>query len=219
MNIIIMGPLGSGKGTQAKIISKKYSIAHVSTGDMMRSHIQNKTPIGIQIKSILDSGGYVNDDVTIEMLKNRLQNLKNESIYNSENIKTSVKGYILDGFPRTLNQAIALESFSKTERVIFLNLSDSDIIRRLSGRLTCISCGQMYHKENNPPQIAEVCDKCGSKVSQRKDDKLEVIENRLKIFREQTIPIIGYYKERNILKEVAGKGDIYDVNVAICELL
>lgn len=207
MNIVIMGPVGSGKGTQAKVISEKYGVAHISTGDIMRSHIKNKTAIGLEIKAILDKGGYVNDNLTIELLKDRLKTVDPSA------------GYILDGFPRTVAQAEALDTITKVHKVVYLSIEDDVIIKRLVGRLTCAGCGEMYHIENKKPQTEGVCEKCNSPLYQRDDDKLEVIETRLKTFYEQTMPIVDYYKERNLLVEINGLGEISKVSNDLFENL
>ena len=200
MNIVIMGPVGSGKGTQAKVISEKYGVAHISTGDIMRGHIKNQTAIGKEIKAILDSGGYVNDELTISILQHRI------------NMLEPGRGYILDGFPRTIAQAKALDTITQVHKVIYLSLDNDIILERLSGRLTCSGCGEMYHKDNKKPKQDNICDKCGAKLITREDDKLEVIQTRLKTFNEQTMPIIDYYKNQGLLTEVSGLGHIDDVS-------
>ncbi|MCL1936648.1 MAG: adenylate kinase [Defluviitaleaceae bacterium] len=192
MNLVIMGPIGSGKGTQAGIISKKLGIPHISTGDIMRKHIKDETDIGLKIKQKLETGSYVDDTLTSEILKSRI-------------FKDDVKnGFILDGFPRTINQANILSEMVAIDKVIFLNVDNDIVIDRISSRLTCEECGAMYSKSS----AIQKCEKCGGNLSQRKDDKKEVVENRLEIFEKETLPILNFYKSLNLLVEINGMLEI-----------
>ena len=203
MKLIIMGPVGSGKGTQAKLISEKLGIVHVSTGDIMRRHVREKTEIGIKIKTILDKGGYVDDKLSSQLLIERL----NES--------DAKNGFILDGFPRTLHQANILSDITQLDRVIYLVVDNETIINRLGGRIICNQCGSMYHKFSRPPKEENICDNCGGILFQREDDKKEVIKKRLQIYEEQTLPIIDYYKSVNILTKINAEGTVEYINTAI----
>ncbi|MCQ2387385.1 MAG: adenylate kinase [Clostridia bacterium] len=188
MKIILLGAPGSGKGTQATFICEKFKLPHISTGDIFRENIKNETPLGLQIKSIIDSGRFCPDEMTIEIVKDRLSQ------------PDCKKGYLLDGFPRTLVQAEALNNFSAPDVVLNLSMDDEMIIQRISGRRVCRSCGSTFNTEfigNNM-----VCGKCGGELYIRKDDNPEAIAERLKVYEEQTKPLIDYYKEKNILVEI-----------------
>lgn len=180
MNIILLGAPGSGKGTQAERLSKHFNIPHISTGDILRN---NPDP---RIQAILSAGKYVSDEEMIELVKTRLAQEK--------------KGWILDGFPRTLTQAETLKSFPL--KVIYFKIDDEVVKRRLSLRRTCTSCGAIYHLESKPPQKESACDLCGGLLTQRNDDRAEVIAERLKIYYEKTAPLIAYYKKEGTLIEI-----------------
>ncbi len=187
MNVIFLGPPGSGKGTIASKITKELKIPHISTGDLFRAAIKAENDLGLKIKSIIEAGDLVPDEVTIEVVKRRLED------------SDTAEGYILDGFPRTPAQAEALGKFSKVDKVIDLSLNDEELIKRLSGRRVCKSCGNSFHVEFVPPKKDGVCDDCGGELYTRKDDQIDSIKNRLEVYYSQTEPLKLYYKELNVL--------------------
>ena len=192
MNIIMLGAPGAGKGTIATRLEEKYHLPHVSTGDLFRENIKNNTALGQEAKSYIDKGQLVPDSVTINMLLDRISK------------DDCRNGFILDGFPRNLAQADGLknalsEKSQKIDLAILMNAADEDIIKRLSGRRVCEGCGAPYHIETLKPKVDGVCDKCGGKLIQRKDDTEEVIKERLKVYHEQTQVLIDYYDKEGIL--------------------
>lgn len=208
MQLIMMGPPGSGKGTQAELIVDKLNIPHVSTGDMFRRAINEGTELGTKAKEYLDAGSLVPDEVTIGIVKERL----NQSDCRS--------GFLLDGFPRTLPQAEALDSLLdnlnfELDAVLNIYVSEEELIRRLTGRRMCEDCGTAYHMVFNPPSVEGRCDKCGGKLYQRDDDTEDTILNRLKVYREQTEPIIDYYRKKDLVKDINGDQKIEDVSKEI----
>ena len=212
MKIVLLGPPGAGKGTQAKSISNRYSIPHISTGDIFRKNISEGTPLGIEAKGYIDKGQLVPDEVTINMVKDRLtwEDCKN--------------GYLLDGFPRTVAQAEALEGFladrnEKLDTALSIEVPSSFILERMTGRRVCPSCGASYHVKFNPPTKAGVCDVCGSDIVQRKDDTEETVSERLEVYERQTQPLIDFYKEKNLLSTVDGTKAINEVFEGICNIL
>ena len=212
MKIVLLGPPGAGKGTQAKSISNRYSIPHISTGDIFRKNISENTPLGIEAKKHIDKGQLVPDEVTINMVKDRLQ---------EDDCKN---GYLLDGFPRTVNQAEALQDFLKErneslDTALLIEVPTEFILERMTGRRVCPSCGASYHIKFNPPTIADKCDVCGSDVIQRKDDTEETVSERLDVYERQTQPLIDFYKERNLLSIVDGTKAINEVFEGICNIL
>ena len=194
MNIVLLGPPGIGKGTAATKLSKKLNIPHIATGDMLRENVAQKTKLGLEAKSYMDKGFLVPDDVVIEMIKERLQK------------KDCKNGFILDGFPRTINQAEKIGKGIKIDKVVNIQASDEIIIDRLSRRRVCSKCGFVYHLDYIKPKKEGICDKCGSKLYQREDDKDEAIKERLKVYRNQTEPLIEYYKNKRILVDADGSG-------------
>ena len=199
--IVLLGPPGAGKGTHAKILSERYEIPHISTGDLLRSQIQEGTSLGKRAKSFIDSGKLVPDDLVVDMVKDRLSK------------PDAAKGFILDGFPRTVEQAKALDEMlakCKTPLTLVLefNTSEKVIIDRLSGRRTCSNCNVNYHIRNIPPKREGVCDVCGKPLVQRKDDQPETIQKRLKVYREQTAPLIEFYEKRKVLRAVNGNLEV-----------
>jgi adenylate kinase len=212
MKIILLGPPGAGKGTQAKLISNTYFIPHVSTGDIFRREISQKTPLGIKAKEAIDKGQLAPDDITIHIVEERIS---------AEDCKS---GFLLDGFPRTVVQALALESYlqSKGDRldaVILVEVPRTEILERMTGRRVCLKCGSSYHIHFNPTKVEGICDVCGNEVVQRIDDQDETVKNRLKIYDEQTQPLIKYYKEKNLLFTIDGTKDIKYVSKSICDIL
>ena len=212
MKIVLLGPPGAGKGTQAKSISNRYSIPHISTGDIFRKNISENTPLGIEAKSYMDNGQLVPDEVTINMVKGRLQ---------QDDCKN---GYLLDGFPRTVHQAEALDNFL-TEReesidtALLIEVPKEFILERMTGRRVCPSCGASYHIKFNPPTNDGKCDLCGSDVIQRKDDTEETVKERLDVYENQTQPLIDFYKNKKQLSVVDGTQAINEVFESICKIL
>ena len=212
MNIILLGPPGSGKGTQAEMLSKTYGIPHISTGDILREEVMKGTPLGEKVKVYMNKGELVPDELVIEILKNRLQEADCK------------KGFILDGFPRNLRQAKALDIILsdvnlKIDAVVYIDVTDEEIMRRLSLRRTCKVCGRIYNLYYNPPKHDEKCDICGGDLFIRDDDRPEVVEKRLKVFNEETKPLIDYYAEKRLLVRINGMSSIDDVFRHIVEKL
>ncbi len=207
MNLVFLGPPGAGKGTVAALIKEKLNIVHISTGDLFRMNIKNETELGKQVKQILASGGLVPDEVTIEMVKERLKepDCKN--------------GYILDGFPRTINQAEALSTFSKLDSVVNFVLAEEEIIKRLSGRRVCKSTGKTYHVIFNPPKVEGKDDETGEDLIQRDDDKEEAIQHRLEVYKESTEPLINYYRNKGILIDLDCKGSPEEITATLVKML
>ncbi|MBQ1896585.1 MAG: adenylate kinase [Lachnospiraceae bacterium] len=212
MKIIMLGAPGAGKGTQAKMIAEKYSIPHVSTGDIFRANIKNGTELGKQAKEYMDAGKLVPDELTVKILLDRVA---------QDDCKD---GYVLDGFPRTIPQAEVLEDAlnklgDKIDYAINVDVPDENIVRRMSGRRACLKCGATYHIEHIPPKQEGICDTCGSELVLRDDDKPETVLNRLKVYHDQTQPLIDFYTERNVLKSVDGTRDMKEVFDAIIAIL
>jgi adenylate kinase len=204
MRLVFLGPPGAGKGTQAKVISERFAVAHISTGDILREAVQNGSPVGKQAKAYMDKGELVPDEVVIKIVVDRLSR------------SDVAKGFILDGFPRTKNQALSLEKELKAidlaiDSVIYFDTSEKTSIARLSGRRVCRTCGKNYHVVNMPPKKENICDACGGELYQRDDDKVETIKNRLKGYKQQTADLIDYYKSRGILKEISGELNVEQV--------
>jgi adenylate kinase len=190
MKLIFLGPPGAGKGTLAALVSKDNGIPQISTGDMFREAIKKETELGKKVKAILASGELVPDEVTVDLVKERLSQ------------PDAQKGYILDGFPRTIPQAEALEKFQKLDAVVNFAIDDALVVKRLSGREVCKNCGAIYHVTNMPSKVKGVCDKCGGPLYTRPDDTLESIKNRLDVYRKQTEPLISFYRTRKVLKDI-----------------
>ena len=212
MKIIMLGAPGAGKGTQAKKIAEKYGIPHISTGDIFRANIKNETELGKKAKEYMDQGLLVPDELTCDLVTDRI---KNDDCKN---------GFILDGFPRTIPQAEALTKAlekmgQKMDFAIDVDVPDSAIIERMSGRRACLKCGASYHIVTIPPKQEGICDNCGAELVQRDDDKPETVQKRLTVYHEQTQPLIDYYKNEGILKTVDGTKDFEDVFTAITEIL
>ncbi len=212
MKIIMLGAPGAGKGTQAKMIADKYKIPHVSTGDIFRMNIKNGTELGMEAKKYMDQGLLVPDELTVRILLDRVA---------KEDCKD---GYVLDGFPRTIPQAEVLEDAlnklgDQIDYAINVEVPDENIIRRMGGRRACLSCGATYHIEHVPPKKEGVCDQCGQPLVLRDDDKPETVKNRLRVYQEQTQPLIDFYTKRNVLKSVDGTQDMQDVFQAIVKIL
>jgi len=201
MNLILLGPPGAGKGTQAAKIIEKYKIPQISTGDILRAAVREGTELGKEAQKYMNEGKLVPDSIVIGIIKERLQ---------KDDCKN---GYILDGFPRTIVQAEELDKMlkemgSKLDVVISIEVPDEEIIQRITGRRMCKECGAVYHIKYNPPKRDGICDKCNGQLYQRDDDKEETVRARLDVYKKQTEPLKEYYSKQNILKEVDGTGDI-----------
>lgn len=192
MKLMMLGPPGAGKGTIAKQLVAKYETPQLSTGDLLRAAVAEGTELGLKAKTYMDAGNLVPDEVVIGLIEERL---KQPDCQN---------GFILDGFPRTEGQAEALSGITALEAVINLNVSDDEVVTRLSGRRTCKECGAIYHVTNIPPKTEGQCDRCGGELMQRADDQEESIKNRLVVYRQQTMPLINYYTQAGILHDVDG---------------
>lgn len=208
MKLLILGAPGAGKGTQAKVLAEKYNILHISTGDLLRAEVQEKTELGLKIADDMKMGKYISDEIVTTLLKNKL------------NSKECENGFLLDGYPRTTAQAKTLSEIAPDiDAVIVISVDDEIILERMSGRIVCADCGQVYHKLNKPPKIAGVCDVCGGLVVQRTDDKYEVVKKRLDIYHNETAPIINYYKSQDLVIRVSGLGYIDDITNKIVDAI
>ncbi|MCX7913555.1 MAG: adenylate kinase [Thermodesulfovibrionales bacterium] len=212
MNLVFLGAPGAGKGTQAKKLVEKYGIPQISTGDLLRAAVAAGTPLGKEAKSYMDKGELVPDSVVLAMVEERLR---------QDDCK---RGFILDGFPRNTSQAEALDKMLSALNMpltaaVSVDVPFDDLMKRLTGRRTCKACGQMYNIYFNPPQKANICDKCGGELFQRDDDKEETIKKRLDVYSAQTAPLFDYYKKRGILKSVDGTGNIDEIFANICKTL
>lgn len=212
MKNIMLGAPGAGKGTQAKQIADKYSIPHISTGDIFRANIKNGTELGKKAKQYMDQGALVPDELTCDLVMDRIQ---------QDDCKN---GFVLDGFPRTIPQAEALDAAlgkinEKMDYAIDVDVPDENIVNRMSGRRACLNCGATYHLISIPPKVEGICDRCGSEIVLREDDKPETVQKRLKVYHEQTQPLIDYYKNQGILKSVDGTQPMDEVFKAIVTIL
>jgi adenylate kinase len=199
MKSIFLGPPGAGKGTLAVKAVELLNVPHISTGAIFRAAIAAKSPLGLKVKAIIDSGQLVDDETTIELVKERLAQ------------DDAKNGYILDGFPRTIPQAEALETFSKVDKVFNFDIPDTAVVERLSGRRVCRNCGGNYHTIFNKPKQESVCDSCGGEIYTREDDKEEAIKKRLVVYREQTAPLIAYYRNKGLLADVDARPAVEEV--------
>lgn len=203
MNILLFGPPGAGKGTQSSLLIERNGMKHISTGDLFRAAIKNKTPLGLKVKEVLDRGQLVSDDLTVSLVEEALASLGGKS-------------FILDGFPRTVAQADALADLLKRrnlslDRVISLKVPNELLMGRLTGRRVCKNCGTTYHVDAKPPKVDGVCDVCGGQVLQRPDDRPEAIATRLEAYDSSTRPLKAYYEDRKLLREIDGTGETEDV--------
>ena len=200
MNLIFLGPPGAGKGTHAKVVCEKYGVVQLAAGDILRKNVKEGTPLGLQAKAVMERGELVSDDLVNSMMFDTIRSLKN------------TKGFILDGYPRTIGQAKALEKFLNQEKialtsVINFNTSENVLVDRLSGRRGCPKCGKIYHVRNMPPKAEGICDVDGEKLTTRKDDEPATIKNRLKVYQEATKPLIDFYRDKKLLQDVKADGD------------
>ena len=212
MKIIMLGAPGAGKGTQAKMIADKYGVPHISTGDIFRGNIKNGTELGMEAKKYMDQGLLVPDELTVRILLDRVA---------QDDCKN---GYVLDGFPRTIPQAEVLDSEltklgDHIDYAINVDVPDENIVKRMSGRRACLTCGATYHIEHVPPKKEGICDVCGSELVLRDDDKPETVKNRLNVYHEQTQPLIDFYTEKGVLKTVDGTVPMEEVFAAITAIL
>jgi adenylate kinase len=212
MNIILLGPPGAGKGTQAKMLIDKYKIPQISTGDILRASVKAGTPLGKEAKSYMDKGQLVPDSVVIGIVDERIQE------------PDCKKGYMLDGFPRTVPQAEALDAMlkkrgSKIDHVVSIEVEREELVKRLTGRRTCRECGAGYHVMFDPPKKEGVCDKCGGELYQRDDDNVKTVTSRLQVYDSQTLPLIDYYNKQKRLRPVDGVGEIKEIFKRITKVL
>jgi adenylate kinase len=212
VRLILLGAPGAGKGTQADILAEKLSVPHISTGDIFRYNIKNGTELGVKAKEFMDKGLLVPDDLTIEIVKDRIQ------------MEDCKNGFILDGFPRTIPQAEYLDSILSQvgitlDAVLNIHVEDEKIIKRMSGRRTCPSCGKSYHVLYNQAKVEGICDSCGANLVQRDDDKEETVIKRLNTYHEQTEPLIDYYKKQSKLLTAFGKEEIIDTSMEVLKVL
>jgi adenylate kinase len=212
LNIILLGPPGAGKGTQAKILTKKYDIPQISTGDILRAAIKDQTPMGIKAKSFMDCGALVSDEVVVGIVEERLAK------------SDCTNGFILDGFPRTVVQADALkkmlQALGKTiDHVISIDVDKDELLERITGRRTCRNCGKGYHVKFDPPVVNGTCNECGGDLYQRDDDSEETMRMRLAVYEKQTAPLIVYYANESLLRTIQGIGSISDIQRSLLQQL
>lgn len=212
MNLILLGPPGAGKGTQAKKIAEKFAIPHISTGDMFRETAQSGSALGKKLQDFMSAGKLVTDEIVVEVVKARLSRPDTQA------------GFLLDGFPRTVFQAQELDKIlsarkQKIDVVLSITLEDEEIVKRLSSRRVCVSCGASYNTITQPPKSDSICDKCSGKVILRADDNPDTIRQRLKVYKDQTSPLIDYYSKQGSLKSVDGAGQVEEVFKGLCEFI
>jgi adenylate kinase len=207
VRVAFLGPPGAGKGTQARDLAQEWRVLHLATGDMLREAVATGSPLGREAKTYMDQGALVPDDVIIRMMAERLG-------------AAAGRGFILDGFPRTIAQAEALARLLKDlgqtlDTVVYFEVSEPELLRRLTGRRVCRTCGHTYHLTSNPPKRPGVCDACGGELYQRDDDTEATVRNRLEVYRRQTAPLLDYYRQRNLLVTVSGEGPLATIRDAI----
>ena len=211
-NLILLGPPGAGKGTQAKLLVKRYGIPQISTGDILRSAVKNGTPLGLKAKGFMDAGELVPDEIVLDLIRERLAH------------DDCCDGFILDGFPRTVLQADELTEIlgglgRSIQHVLAISVDNGELLKRMTGRRTCRGCGRGYHVEYDPSRIAGKCDECGGELYQRDDDRPETILNRLQIYDQQTAPLISYYQQKSLLRAISGQGSMEDINTHLVSII
>jgi adenylate kinase len=204
MRLVLVGPPGAGKGTQAQFVSAHLAVLQISTGDIFRANVSEGTPLGKQAREFMDAGDLVPDEITVAMVRDRLES------------DDADHGFLLDGFPRTVPQAVQLDEIlreldTELDVVLELVVDDGEVVRRLSGRRTCRRCGHIWHVDFDPPSADGICDNCGGELFQRDDDQAATIRHRLEVYYEQTAPLIGYYAEQGILVGIDAMGPVDDV--------
>lgn len=212
MNVVLFGPPGSGKGTQAAFIVGRYGMPQISTGDMLRAAVKAKTPLGVMAKSIMDAGGLVSDDIVLGLVRERIS------------CEDCASGFILDGFPRTIHQADSLmallvESDNKIDFVISMEVGNDELVGRLSGRRTCPACGKGFHVLYDKPEREGICDSCGAHLVQRDDDCEQTVINRLNVYEQQTSALKSYFKDLGLLYSISGTGPIAEIQLRISSIL
>jgi adenylate kinase len=212
MDVILLGPPGSGKGTQAQKMIERYNIPQISTGDILRGAVKERTPLGMEAQGYMDQGRLVPDEVVMGIVRDRLK------------APDCAEGFILDGFPRTLPQAESLDATMQElkrtiDHVVSIEVDKEELLKRLTGRRTCRTCGAMYHLIFDPPTRDGICDKCGGGLYQRDDDQEEIIRERLQVYEEQTTPLIAYYREKKLLRTINGVGEIEEIFRAIVKAI
>jgi len=212
MNVILLGPPGAGKGTQAKMLVEEYQIPQISTGDILRAAVKEGSPLGKEAKACMDKGDLVPDSVVIGIVEERIQQ------------PDCAKGYMLDGFPRTVPQAEALDGMlqnlsSQIDHVVSIEVANEELVGRLTGRRTCRDCGVGFHVMFDPPEQEGVCDKCGGELYQRDDDNVETVTSRLEVYESQTLPLIDYYKAQGKIRPIDGVGDIKEIFARVTQVL
>jgi adenylate kinase len=201
--IVLLGPPGSGKGTQTERLCKELGFAHISTGDLLREAVRSQTPLGIKAKKFMDAGDLGPDDLVIELVKLKLDQCP--------------KGFVLDGFPRTLEQAKALQKICRIDVAINLEVNEEDMVGRMINRRSCKKCGAVYNLQSNAPKKAGVCDKCGGELYQRSDDTEETVRNRMKVYKERTLPLEDFYDRQGILVRINSRGSIDEIYKRIAD--
>ncbi|HZA56023.1 MAG TPA: adenylate kinase [Candidatus Udaeobacter sp.] len=212
VRVVLLGPPGAGKGTQAKLLQERFKACQVSTGDILRKAVAEQTPLGKQAAQYIKQGALVPDPLIVNLVAERLQD------------KDCEKGFILDGFPRTISQAESLDEILTRmgltlDRVLSVQVPHSVIVQRLAGRRTCKGCGALYHLTLDPPDKEGVCDRCGGELYQRDDDREETITARLKVYETQTAPLMNYYRERGLLRDIDGVGKVDEIRSRVIEVL
>ncbi|HEX6435619.1 MAG TPA: adenylate kinase [Candidatus Binatia bacterium] len=212
VRVVLLGPPGAGKGTQAKLLRERFEACQISTGDILRKAVADKTPLGAEAESYLNRGELVPDDVIVRLVGERLKQ------------RDCAQGFVLDGFPRTLPQAESLEEILKAmalplDRVLSIQVPQQIIVQRLAGRRNCRDCGALYHMNFDPPRNDETCDRCNGRLQQRDDDREETITTRLRVYETQTAPLVNYYGQRGNLRKIDGVGKVEDIQKRIIDAL